>query len=62
MVELAWRIPERIGSLVLAVTTPGGWFWNNIPPVIDLFYVYLNVINIVIVERRNEFNKVNDDA
>ncbi|XP_006459756.1 hypothetical protein AGABI2DRAFT_67658 [Agaricus bisporus var. bisporus H97] len=30
--ELAWRIPERIGSLVLAVTTPGGWFWNNIPP------------------------------
>ncbi|KAF9443632.1 alpha/beta-hydrolase [Macrolepiota fuliginosa MF-IS2] len=30
--ELALRIPERIGSLVLAVTTPGGRPWNNLPP------------------------------
>lgn len=26
------RIPQRIGSLVLAVTTPGGRIWNNLPP------------------------------
>jgi pimeloyl-ACP methyl ester carboxylesterase len=32
ILELALRIPERIGSLVLAVTTPGGPIWNNIPP------------------------------
>ncbi|KAL0948994.1 hypothetical protein HGRIS_009093 [Hohenbuehelia grisea] len=30
--ELATRIPERIASLVLAVTTPGGHFWQNFPP------------------------------
>lgn len=30
--ELALRIPQRIGSLVLAVTTPGGGVWNNLPP------------------------------
>ena len=32
-IELAHRIPKRIASLVLAVTTPGGHFWNNFPPV-----------------------------
>jgi pimeloyl-ACP methyl ester carboxylesterase len=31
--ELAYRIPDRIASLVLAVTTPGGSWWNNFPPV-----------------------------
>lgn len=31
--ELATRIPERIVSLVLGVTTPGGPIWNNFPPV-----------------------------
>ncbi|KIL67270.1 hypothetical protein M378DRAFT_122967 [Amanita muscaria Koide BX008] len=30
--ELAYRIPNRIVSLVLAVTTPGGYPWNNLPP------------------------------
>ncbi|KAJ7632235.1 alpha/beta-hydrolase [Roridomyces roridus] len=31
--ELATRIPERIASLVIAVSTPGGRaFWNNLPP------------------------------
>lgn len=30
--ELAYRIPERIASLVLAVTTPGGRLWSNFPP------------------------------
>ncbi|CAK5279482.1 unnamed protein product [Mycena citricolor] len=30
--ELATRIPDRIASLVLAVTTPGGYFWNNFSP------------------------------
>jgi len=32
-IELAYRIPKRIASLVLAVTTPGGHIWNNFPPV-----------------------------
>ncbi|KAF8628109.1 hypothetical protein AX15_004088 [Amanita polypyramis BW_CC] len=31
--ELAYRIPHRILSLVLAVTTPGGYPWNNLPPI-----------------------------
>jgi pimeloyl-ACP methyl ester carboxylesterase len=30
--ELAYRIPNRISSLVLAVTTPGGPIWGNFPP------------------------------
>ncbi|KAJ3559884.1 hypothetical protein NM688_g69 [Phlebia brevispora] len=30
--ELAYRIPERIISLTLAVTTAGGKPWNNFPP------------------------------
>ncbi|KAF5387697.1 hypothetical protein D9615_000004 [Tricholomella constricta] len=30
--ELATRIPKRIASLVLAVSTPGGRPWNNLPP------------------------------
>ncbi|TCD65413.1 hypothetical protein EIP91_002712 [Steccherinum ochraceum] len=30
--ELAYRIPERIVSLTLAVTTPGGRPWSNLPP------------------------------
>ncbi|KAF7319087.1 AB hydrolase-1 domain-containing protein [Mycena chlorophos] len=30
--ELAYCIPERIASLTLAVTTPGGWPWQNLPP------------------------------
>ncbi|KAF8665599.1 hypothetical protein AX16_000056 [Volvariella volvacea WC 439] len=34
--ELAYRIPERIASLTLAVTTPGGRPWNNFPPWIGL--------------------------
>jgi pimeloyl-ACP methyl ester carboxylesterase len=31
--ELASRIPERIASLALVVTTAGGWPWSNLPPV-----------------------------
>lgn len=31
--ELAFRIPERIISLTLAVTTAGGRPWDNLPPV-----------------------------
>ncbi|KAF9468764.1 alpha/beta-hydrolase [Collybia nuda] len=30
--ELATKIPDRIASLFLAVTTPGGRPWNNLPP------------------------------
>ncbi|KAJ7184206.1 Alpha/Beta hydrolase protein [Mycena filopes] len=30
--ELATRIPDRIASLTLAVTTPGGAPWTNLPP------------------------------
>ncbi|KAJ7445772.1 alpha/beta-hydrolase [Mycena galericulata] len=30
--ELSTRIPERIASLTLAVTTPGGPMWTNFPP------------------------------
>ncbi|KAF7322687.1 FACT complex subunit SPT16 [Mycena chlorophos] len=30
--ELALRIPQRIVSLTLAVTTPGGHWWTNFPP------------------------------
>ncbi|KAJ7286044.1 alpha/beta-hydrolase [Mycena rebaudengoi] len=30
--ELATRVPERIASLTLAVTTPGGRPWQNLPP------------------------------
>ncbi|KAI0093979.1 alpha/beta-hydrolase [Irpex rosettiformis] len=30
--ELASRIPERIISLTLGVTTAGGWPWSNLPP------------------------------
>lgn len=38
MTELALRIPERIISLTLAVTTAGGYLpvWNNLPPVSTL--------------------------
>ena len=32
-IELAYRIPNRISSLFLAVTTPGGRIWENFPPV-----------------------------
>jgi pimeloyl-ACP methyl ester carboxylesterase len=31
--EIAARVPERIASLVLAVTTAGGPIWSNFPPV-----------------------------
>ncbi|KAJ6514539.1 alpha/beta-hydrolase [Mycena vulgaris] len=30
--ELASRIPSRIASLILCVTTPGGMPWQNLPP------------------------------
>ncbi|EAU82478.2 hypothetical protein CC1G_08229 [Coprinopsis cinerea okayama7 len=30
--ELSYRIPHRIASLTLAVTTPGGHVWQNLPP------------------------------
>ncbi|KAH7919905.1 alpha/beta-hydrolase [Leucogyrophana mollusca] len=30
--ELATRIPDRIASLSLVVTTAGGRFWSNVPP------------------------------
>ncbi|KAK0448316.1 Alpha/Beta hydrolase protein [Desarmillaria tabescens] len=30
--EVAYRIPERITSLTLGVTTPGGYPWTNFPP------------------------------
>ena len=29
--KLATLVPERINSLTLAVTTPGGHFWQNLP-------------------------------
>ena len=32
-IELAYRIPNRISSLLLAVTTPGGYIWDNLSPV-----------------------------
>jgi hypothetical protein len=32
-IELAYRISNRISSLFLAVTTPGGHIWGNFPPV-----------------------------
>ena len=32
-IELAYRIPNRISSLLLAATTPGGFICNNLPPV-----------------------------
>ena len=32
-IELAYRISNRISSLFLAVTTPGGPIWGNFPPV-----------------------------
>ncbi|KAF8815809.1 alpha/beta-hydrolase [Phlegmacium glaucopus] len=35
--ELAYRIPNRISSLLLAVTTPGGYIWENFPPWKGLF-------------------------
>lgn len=31
--ELASKWPERFATLVLTVTTPGGWPWSNLPPV-----------------------------
>jgi pimeloyl-ACP methyl ester carboxylesterase len=31
--ELATRIPGRIASLLLSVTSAGGRVWNNLPPV-----------------------------
>lgn len=34
--ELATRIPRRIASLLLSVTSAGGHFWNNLPPVSTL--------------------------
>ncbi|KAH7341826.1 Alpha/Beta hydrolase protein [Rhizoctonia solani] len=30
--ELATRIPQRIASLLLSVTSAGGHIWNNLPP------------------------------
>ena len=33
IIELADRISDRISSLFLAVTTPGGPIWGNFPPV-----------------------------
>ncbi|KAK0197528.1 Alpha/Beta hydrolase protein [Armillaria mellea] len=30
--EVAYRIPQRITSLTLGVTTPGGYPWTNFPP------------------------------
>ena len=35
-VELATRIPDRIISLTLGVTTAGGSPWTNLPPVCSL--------------------------
>ncbi|TFK28647.1 alpha/beta-hydrolase [Coprinopsis marcescibilis] len=32
--EVASRIPERIATLVLSVTTPGGHIWQNFPPMV----------------------------
>ena len=32
-IELACRIPNRISSLLLAATSPGGPVWRNIPHV-----------------------------
>jgi hypothetical protein len=37
--ELAWRIPDRIASLILCVTTPGGMPWQNLPPVSIFFFM-----------------------
>lgn len=40
--EIATRIPERIVSLSLGVTTAGGLPWSNLPPV-RLGFTLLNV-------------------
>ncbi|TFK64704.1 alpha/beta-hydrolase [Pluteus cervinus] len=37
--ELVHRISDRIASLTLAVTTPGGWFFNNFPPWTGVWYL-----------------------
>jgi len=38
--EIAFRIPTRISSLILAVTTPGGkHVWNNLPPLQGLKFL-----------------------
>jgi pimeloyl-ACP methyl ester carboxylesterase len=42
--ELATRIPERIASLSLCVTTPGGRPWTNFPPWVGLYAVARTMI------------------
>ncbi|KAG8738973.1 hypothetical protein FRC10_006305 [Ceratobasidium sp. 414] len=37
--ELATRIPARIASMVLSVTSAGGHVWNNLPPVSDPVFI-----------------------
>ena len=40
-IELAYRIPNRISSLLLAVTTPGGSIWDRYSPVrVSLLLVF----------------------
>jgi hypothetical protein len=39
--ELAYRIPQNIASLTLAVTTPGGNPWSNLPSVSHYDYYCL---------------------
>ena len=53
-IELAYRIPNRISSLLLAVTTPGGPIWGNFSPVRVSVLFYSNLVvnsNMIPVER-----------
>lgn len=48
MAELATRIPDRIASLTLAVTTAGGRPWSNLPPVSTHRNHYFSLIRLSI--------------
>ena len=53
-IELAYRIPNRISSLLLAVTTPGGHIWGNFPPVRVQSCSFVQItqnLNMISVER-----------
>ena len=43
--ELATRIPDRIASLTLCVTTAGGNPWSNLPPVCPNKYLLFFLCN-----------------
>jgi len=45
-VELAYRIPHRICSLVLGVTRPGGFVLYNFPPLKGFFFLIKSLITL----------------